>query len=296
MNAFVLHLRDQKTGGPVTSGVLYRALPYWDVWWNDRLPDFTQLTRANRLTVLLHGFNNDREEGREKLVHYIRILERKGLAELMLAVLWPGDGWAGPLSYPAEGRDADDTADALLIWLLSNVDETARVAFVGHSLGCRVVMRAAQRMIKSDKKRKPVLDRICLMAAAIDSDSLGKDGRTCYREAALNADRIGVLASEQDRVLQLAYPAGDWMQFMLFRKERSGWALGRRGPEGCPPEVLAKIESHMANPGRGIGHSDYLPKYPLPVPPQNQTMADSEQFVFEFLTRLPKPNWPAENP
>lgn len=296
MNSFVLHLRDQNTGGPVTAGVLYRALPYWDVWWNDRLPDFTRLTRAQRLTVFLHGFNNDREEGREKLVRFIGILEKKGLADLMLAVLWPGDGWAGPLSYPAEGRDADDTADALLIWLLSNVDETARLAFVGHSLGCRVVMRAAQRMVKSDKKNKPVLDRICLMAAAIDSDSLGKDGRTCYRDAALNVDRIGVLASEQDRVLQLAYPAGDWMQLMLFRGERSGWALGRRGPEGCPPEVLAKIESRMANSAWNIGHSDYLPDPDEDPPWPDRTAAQSEQFVFEFLNRLPKPNWPAGRP
>lgn len=73
-------------------------------------------------------------------------------------------------------------------------------------------------------------------------------------------------------------------------------ALGRYGPEGGPPEVSAKIESHMANPGRGIGHSDYLPPYPPPAVPQSHTRAESEQFVFEFLSRRQNPDWPAERP
>ena len=296
MNAFILHLRDQNTGGPVTAGVLYRALPYWDVWWNDRLPDFTLLTRGQRLTVLLHGFNNDREEGRQKLVRFIGCLEQKGSTDLMLAVLWPGDGWAGPLSYPSEGRDADDTADALLTWLISNVDESACLSFVGHSLGCRVVMRAAQRMVRDVQGKKPILDRICLMAAAIDSDSLGKEGSTSYRAATEKADRLAVLASEQDGGLRWAYPMGDFTQTLLFRGERSGWALGRRGPEGCPPEVLAKIETRMADPNLNIGHSAYLPDPDRPPPQPDCTEAKSEQFVFEFLNRLPKPNWPAERP
>lgn len=135
------------------------------------------------------------------------------------------------------------------------------------------------------------------MAAAIDSDSLGRNEPTSYRDAATQADRIAVLSSQEDRVLQVAYRLGDSVQsWWPFSGERSVRALGRYGPEGCSPEVLAKIESHMASPGRGIGHSDYLPKYPLSVPPQNQTTADSEQFVFEFLSRLQNPNWPAERP
>ena len=304
MNAFILNLRDQKFGGAVTSGVLYKALPYWDVWWNDRIPDFTLQTRGQRLTVLLHGYNNGLEEGREKLVRFIGFLEGKGSTDLMLAVLWPGDSWAnalgnwaGAVSYPSESRDADDSADNLLTWLVLHVHESARVAFVGHSLGCRVIMRAAQRMAREVTVKKPILDRICLMAAAIDSDSLGRDEPTSYRDAAKQADRIAVLASQEDKVLQVAYRAGDSVQsWWPFSGERSVRALGRYGPEGCPPEVLAKIESHMANPGRNIGHSDYLPQYPLPAPPQNQTTADSEQFVFEFLSRRQNPDWSVERP
>jgi len=283
MNAFVLSLRDQRFGGAVTSGVLYKALPYWDVWWNDRLPDFELLTRGQRLTVLLHGYNNGLEEGREKLVRFIGFLEQKGSMDLMLAVLWPGDSWAGAVSYPSESHDADDSADNLLTWLVLHVHESARVAFVGHSLGCRVVMRAAQRMARDVSVKKPILDRICLMAAAIDSDSLGRDEPTSYRDATTQADRIAVLSSQEDRVLQVAYRLGDSVQsWWPFSGERSVRALGRYGPEGCSSEVLSKIESHMANPGRGIGHSDYLPQYPLPVPPQNQTTATASSLCSSF--------------
>ena len=155
MNAFILSLRDQKFGGAVTSGVLYKALPYWDVWWNDRLPDFKLLTRGQRLTVLLHGYNNGLDEGREKLVRFIGWLEQKGSTDLMLAVLWPGDSWtnalgtwAGALSYPRKVA-VPMTVPIICSRGLLHVDESARVAFVGHSLGCRVVMRAAQRMVRT---------------------------------------------------------------------------------------------------------------------------------------------------
>ena len=301
MNAFLLSLRDRPFGGGVTSGHLYRVGTPWDVSWDDRLPDFTLLTRGQRLTVLLHGYNNGLDEGRDKLVRFIGCLEQKGSTDLMLAVLWPGDSWAnavgnwaGALSYPSESHDADDSADNLLTWLVLHAHESARVAFVGHSLGCRVVMRAAQRMVRDVRGKKPILDRICLMAAAIDSDALGKDEPTSYRDAAENADRIAVLASQEDRVLQGAYRLGDSVQsWWPFSGERSVRALGRYGPEGGPPEVLAKLESRMADPNRDIGHSDYLPHYPPPSPPEHQTKAQSEQFVFEFLSRITNPNWPA---
>lgn len=300
MNAFILSLRDQKFGGAVTSGVLYKALPYWDVWWNDRLPDFQLLTHGQRLTVLLHGYNNGLEEGREKLLRFIGYLEQKGSTDLMLAVLWPGDSWSnalgnwvGAVSYPSESLDADDSADNLLTWLVLHVHESARVAFVGHSLGCRVVMRAAQRLVRDVRVKKPMLDRLCLMAAAIDSDSLSKDESTSYRDVAEKADRIAVLASQEDRVLQVAYRMGDSVQsWWPFSGERSVRALGRYGPEGGPPEVLAKVETWMADANQSIGHSTYLPEYPSSSPPKMKTEAESEQFVFEFLNRRPNPAWP----
>lgn len=246
------------------------------------------ITLGKRLLILVHGYNNSRNFGRTRLVRFSNMLTTGGSNYIMLGVLWPGDGWAKALTYPFEGRDADDAADALTKWLSTNVASNARIAFVGHSLGCRVVMNTAQQLVRLGS---PKLDRICLMAPAIDNDSLGRLGVTCYQEATLAADRIAVLASEQDQVLRFAYPLGDLSQTILFG-ERWGCALGRTGPVENDPRIVGLIEPVSKSLSElDIGHGDYLdvdPKSP------NQTIAESEKFVLQFLDRIQKPRWPAE--
>lgn len=288
MNTYILDLRNQEVGGAVTSGRLYRVENGIDRDWNARLPEFTSATQGKRLLVLLHGYNNSRSFGRARLVNFCGMLATGGSSDVMLSVLWPGDGFAKALTYPFEGRDADDSADALFQWLSTNVASNTRIAFVGHSLGCRVVMNTAQQMAR---RGSPTLDRICLMAPAIDNDSLGRMGVTCYQDATLFADRIAVLASEEDLVLHFAYPLGDLAQTILYG-ERWGCALGRTGPVESEPRIVNRIEPvPKANPARDVDHGDYLD-----VDPKNpaQTIAESEKFVLEFLDRAPKPHWPAQ--
>ena len=289
MSAYILDLRNQEVGGAVTSGHLYRVENGVDVDWNARLPEFTTATQGKRLLVLVHGYNNSRSVGRTQLVRYGQLLADGGNGDVMLAVLWPGDGWAKALTYPFEGRDADDSADVLARWLRGNAASSARIAFVGHSLGCRVVMNTAQQIVRG---ASPALDRVCLMAPAIDNDSLGRRGVTSYQEATLGADRVAVLASEQDLVLHLAYPIGDLAQTILFG-ERWGRALGRTGPVESEPGIVSRIEPvPQADPGRNVGHGDYLDVNEKKNP--KQTIAQSEKFVLEYLERKPSPRWPAQ--
>lgn len=288
MNAYLLDLRNQEVGGAVTSGHLYRVEDGADIDWNARLPEFTAATRGKRLLVLVHGYNNSRRFGRTRLVRFCGMLAAGGSSDVMLSVLWPGDGWAKALTYPFEARDADDSADALFRWLSTNAASDTRVAFVGHSLGCRVVMTTAQHLAR---RGSPALDRICLMAPAIDNDSLGRLGVTCYQDATLSTDRIAVLASEEDLVLHFAYPLGDLAQTILYG-ERWGSALGRTGPVERDPRIVSRIEPvPKANHARDIDHGDYLDVYPA-IPAQ--TIAESEKFVLQFLDRVPQPRWPAQ--
>ncbi len=283
---YCLHLRDQETGGAVVSGRLYRLLDGREVDWDDRLPEFRTAVRGGRLLVLLHGYNVRLSEGRSALARYMAFVADRGWHHPMLAVLWPGDGWAKALTYPFEGRDADDAAEALWKWLSAHVDAGVRIAFAGHSLGCRVVMEAARRLARAGRLN---LDRICLMAPAIDNDSLGRGGRFGYREATLAAERVAVLASEQDWVLQLAYPLGDLTQTILFG-ERWGRALGRTGPAERDPEILARLEPvPRARPERDVDHGDYLGA----EPGAGHTVAETEGFLVPFLERHPRPVWPA---
>jgi hypothetical protein len=288
MNTYILDLRNQEVGGAVTSGHLYRVENGSDIDWDAHLPEFTSATLGKRLLVLVHGYNNSRSFGRMRLVRFSNMLAAGGNSDIMLAVLWPGDGWAKALTYPFEGRDADDSADALFRWLSANAASNARIAFVGHSLGCRVVMNAAQQLAR---RGSPTLDRICLMAPAIDNDSLGRIGFTCYREATLAADKLAVLASEEDLVLHYAYPLGDITQTILYG-ERWGCALGRTGPVERIPCIVNQIEPiPKALPARDIDHGDYLDVDPIN---SSQTIAESEKFLLQFLDRIHQPRWPAQ--
>jgi pimeloyl-ACP methyl ester carboxylesterase len=291
---FILSLRDREMGGAVTSGHLYFVADGGRLMdWEANLQEFTRITSAGqrRLLVLLHGFNNTFEAGRKSLTQYMDLMAAGGNGDVMLAVLWPGDGWAKALTYPFEGRDADDSARALCRWLIIHVDRNASVSFVAHSLGCRVAMETAQRLVWSGDG--PGLDRICLMAPAIDNDSLGKMCITCYRDGTLGADRVAVLASGEDEVLRFSYPLGDLAQTILSG-ERWGKALGRTGPDEREPVVLAKIEPvPKADPSRKIDHGDYLKPDPANA---GQTIAESEKFALQFFNRVPHPIWPAQRP
>lgn len=288
MNKYILSFRNQEVGGAVTSGHLYRVESDVDIDWDAHLAEFTAATSGRRLLVLVHGYNNSLSFGRERLIRFSKMLAAGGCHDIVLAVLWPGDGWAKALTYPFEGRDADDSADALFKWLSINAAYSTRLAFVGHSLGCRVVMNTAQQIAR---RGRLTLDRICLMAPAIDNDSLGRLGVTCYQEATLAADRIAVLASEEDLVLHFAYPLGDLLQTVLYG-ERWGSALGRSGPVENEPRIVSRIEPvPRARPARDIDHGDYLD---VDTGMPGQTIAESEKFILQFFDRVQTPRWPAQ--
>ena len=144
MSHYLLSFRLYKDGGPVTSGSLYLPVGDEDSKWDHQLADITSKTRGNRVLVLLHGYNTNYADGRLQLIRYMEMLE--GFTGIMLATLWPGDGWAKALTYPFEGCDADDTGDALFKWITTHVDNSARISFVAHSLGSRVAMRTANQL------------------------------------------------------------------------------------------------------------------------------------------------------
>lgn len=294
MSQFILDLRQRDVGGPVTTGSLYLWIDGVQVPWESNIADFTALTRGARVVVLLHGYNVDRPQGRAALTRYMAFLEKLGIVDNMLSVLWPGDGWAKALTYPFEGRDADDAAHALHRWLRDFVDRSARISFVAHSLGCRVAMSTAQLFSQQPVDTRPALDRICLMAGAIDNDSLGKTGEFCFREGTLGSERVAVLASLDDEVLRYAYPIGDLAQTILFG-ERYGRALGRTGPNEHDAVITAKIGPALqATMNDDVDHGDYLgAQKPPPGGEIETTIARSEAFVAAFLSGTADPKWPA---
>lgn len=241
---YLLSCRNQKTGGPVVPGFLEAGIG---------LGTLSDLQLEPRVTVLLHGFNVNRPEGRKSLLKLAGLLSASGG---LLAVLWPGDHWSGPLGYSFEGRDADDTAFELCRYLHDNLRTDAEISFVAHSLGCRVAMETIKRLAAKGRG----VDQACLMAAAIDDDSISAP--KVYKGAGSQAQRVASLSSKKDTVLHYAYPAGDLLQAFLFWQDSDGQALGYHGPrkhKKSSTPVPANLLDERIRKNKKVGHGDYLP-------------------------------------
>ena len=258
-----LYFRDPAvpTGGAVVPGFVERRTTTgtWVVGPDARLA----LAREARIVFLIHGFNVALSAGRDRLLRFSEELSSQRGAALV-SVLWPGDHWAGPLSYPFEGGDADDTAERLAAF----VDELALpahvpLAFVAHSLGCRVALEALRRL----PGRSRDVTEVCLLAPAVDNDCLAHLNKYRTAVARLNASgkptRFCVVHSVEDEVLRFAYPVGDWLRsvFTLWRDD-PGFALGYKGPraltEPRPGDIPANVSSVAVGSFR-VDHDDYLP-------------------------------------
>jgi hypothetical protein len=110
------------------------------------------------------------------------------------------------------------------------------------------------------------IDQVCMMAAAIDDDSLSDPDQ--YRLAATSAKRVAILASEQDNVLKYAYRPGQHpvMGAMTLGAGLllTGKALGRSGPQSHSEKMFWShsipntVYHEQISDDRDVGHGDYL--------------------------------------
>jgi hypothetical protein len=212
---------------------------------------------ARELVVLVHGFNNHMGEAAEA---YQGFRSRQypwagvmppALEPVLGDFFWPGDAdWVGLLDkadflvYPTAVNTAPLAGQRLATYLAS-MPNLLSVDFVGHSLGCRVVLECMQAML--GMPAHPHVRRVVLMAAAVPDYMVAPHGSLA--QAVAKAESVLVLHSTSDVVLHYAFPPG---QTMAGAGE--GFlptALGRFGPPaGMPGDVLDF-------PIEGAGHGDY---------------------------------------
>ncbi|MEK7403114.1 MAG: alpha/beta fold hydrolase [Gemmatimonadota bacterium] len=249
---YFLDFRGRNVGGPVLPGRLI-GLPGVASGTED------DLRRETRIIFLVHGFNVNRQNGQAALRQLAGMLTRSTESALV-AVTWPGDSWAKAAGYPLEGNDADDTARELVRFADRVVQDGAQLSFVSHSMGGRVVMETIKRLPPG----RFAVSQACVMAAAVDDFSLawGK----AYLGAVQNSGRVTVLASQSDKVLRFAYPAGDFLQsFLFFWKDVAGKALGLRGPRAKNGVAVPVNVHHEQIPdGAKVDHGDYISGNPGP--------------------------------
>lgn len=274
MPIFLLDLRSAPEGGAVVPA---RLTPPGET--------IDQLQRCGTAVFLIHGFNVNRADAAAELQAFGANLPALG-AGAAVAVLWPGDSIVGPLSYPFETNKADDSALELATFIADNLPQRPTISFVGHSLGCRVVMETVRHLWIKDI---PV-SQVCVMAAAVDHDSLASAAE--YFNAAQYASRVGVLFSPSDRVLQYAYPVGNLVSAFLHWASTTDGALGYTGPRpstASPGTIPADVQGVGIPASAGVDHGDYLPSSSGKFNPKQQAAARFANAMLAGMTPLTYP-------
>lgn len=226
----------------------------------------------------VHGFNVSQSNGAVSLGlldHYMALTG----SGLFVGVLWPGDSIIPVVDYPFEGDVAMDCGRRLAAFCNDACSTAQTISFVSHSLGARLVLEAVSNL---DRKAGTV----CLTAAAVNRDCLTAE----YAAAAKNCEQISVLASREDKVLQLAFPVGDPLSLLLHADHTPFQiALGSEGPPTPapapvhPPWQISDSEQTAGD----YGHGDYLP----PATPSKWPR------VADFMKRAfleQRQTWPSE--
>lgn len=220
-------------------------------------------TRGREVILVSHGFNVNRQQGIDALSWWERRLQL-GNSFLFVGILWAGDSaWIPAIDYPLEGNEAIVTGKLLGRYLSGHLMQAATLSFASHSLGARVVLETIRQLYRPTD---PQVRSLTLMAGAIDDDCLTGE----YNDASAKVGNISLLASEGDKVLEWAFPAGNFFSGIITRGDPY-WhaALGRNGPDTPFPSNLQKLWQIPNN--WNYDHGDYFgtaaPMGPLINPP-----------------------------
>jgi hypothetical protein len=204
--------------------------------------------RGRDVFLMAHGYNVNREHGTGSLNQWKSKL-KIGTQPVFIGVLWPGD-CVLPIfiDYVWEGSEAEKSGTMLGEFVRDKFGSAGSLTFASHSLGARVVLQAIQTLADSTRVRN-----LILMAAAIEDDTLLHE----FNGAANKVDRISIVYSLEDHVLQLAYPGGNLIGGLIERRDPNvKAALGRLGPSAAWP---GKIVPNPQLPSSWeYGHTDYM--------------------------------------
>lgn len=193
---------------------------------------FLEAMAQKRITVLVHGYNNERLDvlGSYRTIDaQMRLLGFLGAAsrpyDALVGFAWPGG--ATGVSFPfARGR-ADDTAPRFGRLLADLRGCGATVDLNTHSLGAHVAFEALR------EASSQVVRNAWNFASAVDNESVEQGER--YFDASRQSARFYVFHSKNDPVLRVWYRIGDFFDFDT--------ALGYSGPED--PRAIIDHSQHV---------------------------------------------------
>jgi len=236
----------------------------WVAW--DRV---AEVFRGKRVCFLVHGFNVSVDHGVKgggPAAQEYQALGAMGLkmsgADLVVPVLWPGDGFIA-WSYFTAFRHARTVGARFADFLISRAFPAAEVSFVSHSLGARVVLET----VTQGAARRPAaapwrFGTAVLTAAAVDEGVLDQ---ASFAAGVAALPRVVVLSSGRDEILSKGFVIGDRIEGFLWADYRAtgggdGRALGRFGPAFATPSAArGRTEWYEVADSEDQEHGDYLP-------------------------------------
>lgn len=238
-----LSVREKDSGGPVASVVTLN-------------PSGSQLDGNDQVLILIHGFDNSFTDAVNSYNTFLGHLSTDFPTYFgqVAEFYWPGDSLIriiSVLSYPAQIQPAIDSAQRLstYLWNLKGArNGPMEISFVGHSLGCRVVLELLA-LWTGGMPPNIRLGTVVLMAAAVLVKHVDQGGQ--LRAAATLADDEVVLCSKGDPVLHWAFPLGE----SVAREGFFPTAVGRFGG----PNQTWGASLPMFDSGRPYTHGSYWP-------------------------------------
>lgn len=268
-----LSLRDIATASTgVTAAHVYRlngvaantSWPLARLTGGDWVPwdQTAQIFRGKRVCFVIHGFNVNVDHGIKGGGPAAQEFENLGTlamnmtdADLVVPVLWPGDGFIVTSWFTA--IDHVNSAGARFAeFLVSSAFQASEVSFLTHSLGARLMLETVRHTLGT-RPTYP-FDMAILMAAAVADNTF--DNKR-YTDAVAALRRIVVLSSTTDTILSGVFVAGDIIENALWWDYGgNGRALGRFGPAFKPDSPFpAKTEWYAIRADQSQNHGDYLP-------------------------------------
>jgi esterase/lipase superfamily enzyme len=194
--------------------------------------DLHKDVRSKRLTVLVHGYNNEELD----VVDSYGTIDRQmrqlgflgshtGVYDALVGFSWPGG--ATGVAFPFARQRATESASRLARLLAELQGSGATIDLNTHSLGAHVTFEALR------EGRTQVVRNAWNFAAAVDNESVEQGER--YYEASRRCQSFYIFHSKNDPVLRVWYRVGDFFEFDT--------ALGYSGPED--PGNILKHSHHV---------------------------------------------------
>jgi pimeloyl-ACP methyl ester carboxylesterase len=237
-----LSVRVAESGGPVASKVDAKG---------------GQLDGNDRVLILVHGYNNSLTEAENNYKGFLDHFRENFPTYIgqTAEFFWPGNSpikIISIVSYPNQIEPAIQSAQRLsaYLWNLKGArNSPMEVTFIGHSLGCRVILELLALWTGGIPPNIRV-GTVVMMAAAVLVKHVDQGGQ--LRAAATLSNNTLVLHSEGDAVLHWGFPLGE-------TAAREGFFPTAVGRFGGPVRTWKQPLPMATAAGKAYGHGSYWP-------------------------------------